>query len=269
MLQNRKRLLATVTAFDNQPGWKMNAEGTHVEIKDGNPVFIGTDGKEMVVKGDTLSSLRGEAQGHRTKYEEILAKYKPFEGLDPSKVTSAMELVGKIDQKTLIEAGKVDEVKRQITEQFTAQISEKDKAYNEISGKYGNMLVNNVFANSEFVRNNLAVPRDMFEATFRSNFKVENDQVVVYDKAGNRLMSKKNVGEYATPDEALEILVEAHPQKDVILKANSGNGSGNAGNGGNSGNGRIVKRSDLERMSPAMAAETAKKAASGEIKIVD
>lgn len=264
-----KFLLANVFAYENQPGWKMNADGTAVEVKDGHPVYIGTDGREMIVKGDTLSSLRNEAMTHRTEKEQLQAKFKDFDGLDPKKAREALEIASKLDQKQLIDAGKVDEVKNQITAQFTTQLTEKEKTVQGLQSKIEQLLVNNVFANSEFVRNNLAIPRDMFEAYFRSNFKVENEQVVAYDKAGNRLMSKKAIGEFAAPEEALEILVEAHPQKDIILRAEVGNGSGNNGAGGNSGRSATIRRAEFEKKSPAQQAEISAKIRSGEMRLTD
>ena len=247
----------------------MNADGTAVEVKDGHPVYIGSDGQEMIVKSDTLSSLRNEAKTHRTEKEQLQAKMKDYEGLDPKKAREALEIASKLEQKQLIDAGKVDEVRNQITSQYTAQLSEKDKMVQGLQGKIEQLLVNNVFANSEFVRNNLAIPRDMFEAYFRSNFKVENDQVVAYDRAGNRLMSKKAIGEFAGPEEALEILVEAHPQKDIILKADVGTGSGNNGGGGNSGRSAVIRRSEFEKKTPAQQAEISAKIRAGEMRLTD
>src|SRR5690606_13031141 len=98
----------------------------------------------------------------------------------------------------------------------------------------------------------------------------EEGKPVAYDKSGNRLMSKKNIGVYAEPDEALELLVDMHPQKDTILKADAGGGSGNGGGGGNRLNGgRTMKRSDSENLAPAARAEAAASMGKGELKVVD
>lgn len=260
--------LLLCAAYDNQSGWKMDENGS-IALKDGNPVYVDTSGAEKYVDVGTISRLNGEAKQHREKWEGLEAKFKDFEGIDPKKAREALELVGKLDAKQLIDAGKVDEVKNQITSQFTTQMAEKDKAYAELNSKYENMIVNNVFANSEFIRNNIAVPRDMFEATFRNNFKVEDGQVTAYDRDGNRLYSKERAGEYATPEEALKILAESHSQRDVILKADTGSGSGNNGAGGSQGGSRTMKRSEFEKLPALKQAEFASKMRSGEIKLVD
>lgn len=248
--------------------WKLDENG-NIVMRDGNPVYVNTNGDEQSVAVDTISRLNNEAKTHREAKEAALEKLKAFEGLDATKAREALEIVAKLDANKLIDAGKVDEVKSQITAQLQGQIDEKTKALTDLQAKYDNMIVNNLFANSEFIRNNVAVPRDMFEAKFRGNFKVENGQVVVYGNDGNRLYSKERAGEYATPEEGLRILAEAHPNRDTILKANTGTGTGSNGASGGSGGSRYMKRSDFEKLSPAKQVEYAQKMRKGEITLTD
>lgn len=248
--------------------WKLDENG-NIVMRDGNPVYINTNGDEQSVAVDTISRLNNEAKTHREAKEAALEKLKAFEGLDAAKAREALEMVAKLDANKLIDAGKVDEVKSQITAQLQGQIDEKTKALTDLQAKYDNMIVNNLFANSEFIRNNVAVPRDMFEAKFRGNFKVENGQVVVYGNDGNRLYSKERAGEYATPEEGLRILAEAHPNRDTILKANTGTGTGSNGASGGSGGSRYMKRADFEKLSPAKQVEYAQKMRNGEITLTD
>jgi len=261
-------LLLSAFAFNNGT-WKLDENGA-VVLKDGNPVYVDGSGREMVAGIDTILKFSGEAKTYREAKEALENKLKAFEGIDPEKARKSIEIADKIDAKQLIDAGKVDELKNQITAQFTTQLQEKDKANGVLEQNYNNLLVNNLFSQSEFVRNNLAVPRDMFEATFRNNFKVENGQVVAYDKAGNRLLSATRTGEFADPEEALQLLVSAHPQKDVILKADIGNGSGNNGGGGGGGGAtRVIKRADFAKLDATKQAETAAKIGKGEMQLTD
>ncbi len=262
--------LALLSAYNNTiTGWKVDENGALL-LKDGNPVYVDGSGREMTVDQNTISSRNNEAKEWRIKYEAAEASLAPFKGLDPVKAKEAIELAGKIDAKTLIDAGKVDEVKNQITQQFTGQMAEKDKAYNDLQGKFENLLIGDVFKGSEFVRDNLAVPRDMFEATFRNNFRVEDGKVVAYDKAGNRMYSKSKMGEFADPEEAIQLLVEMHPQKDSIIKANTGAGSGNNGGGGSRQVGsKVIKRAEFNALDASQQAEYAQKVAKKEISIVD
>ncbi len=264
----KKTLILNFFAFANNT-WKLDDNGAIV-MKDGNPVYVDGQGREISVATDTISKLGNEAKMHREAKELLENKLKLFEGIDPETARKSIETVSKLDAKQLIDAGKVDEVKKQITDQMGAQIAEKDKALLEATARYENLLIDNAFAQSEFVRSNIAVPRDMFEATFRKNFKVENGKITAYDNAGNSLMSPERNYEPANTEEALKILVNSHPQKNVILKADVGSGSGSTGAGGGSGiTKRVMKRSEIEGLPPMQQAQYAAKVRSGEIQLTD
>lgn len=262
--------LSSVLAFNNgQPGWKLDANG-NIELKDGNPIYVDTSGREMTVGSETISELNKNHKKEREAKEAAEQKLKLFDGLDPVKAREAIEMLSKIDQKKLIDAGKVDEVRAQITNEFNAKLGEKDQHSKSLQDRIDSMLISDVFKSSEFVRDGIAVPRDMFEATFRNNFKIEDGKVVAYDKSGNKLFSKQRIGEMPDAEEALQLLVESHPQKDVILKANTGNGSGNTGSGGGKGTtARSIKRADFEKLSLTQKSETIAKVNAGEMQLTD
>lgn len=265
--------LIAARAFENKAGWKLDADGK-IEMKDGNPVWVTAKGEEQVMQGDTIARLNNEAKTHREDKEKAqaeLAKYtvngKP---IDPEIAIKAVDTVSKLDAKKLIDAGEVDKVRDEIKGQYEAQLSERDKALAERDTELTSLKIGSIFDGSDFVRESIAVPQDMFRSTFEKHFRIEEGKPVAYDKAGNRLMSKKNIGVYAEPDEALELLVDAHPQKDTILKANTGAGSGSGGGGGNRGIGnRTMKRSDFENLNPAARAEAAASMGKGELTVVD
>lgn len=271
-MKNTASYLAILTALAFEPGkagWKLDANG-NVELKDGNPVYVDGSGRELTVASDTISNLNREARTHREAKEAAEAKLSAFKDIkDPAAALAAMAKLAEIDQSKLIDSGKLEEVKRQITEQFQVQLTEKDKALNTLQSNFDAAQISNLFSGSDFIRDRVAVPRDMFEASFRNNFKLEDGKVVAYGKDGNRLMSKKNMGEYADPSEAFELLVDQHPQKDVILKASDSNGSGSGGAGGNRGGGRVVKTADFDKLSPVEQRDIAAKASAGELQIVD
>ena len=257
------------TAFDNKNGWKVDADGNLEKDADGNPIYIGTDGKEQSVQGDTISRLNGEAASHRKAKEKAEADLEKFKDVDPEKYKEAVETLAKIDAKTLIDAGEVDKVKDEISKGFTAQIAEKDKAIEGLTGDLNGLKLETSFANSEFLNNNVGVPKSMFKAEFSKHFKIEDGKPVPYGPDGNKVYSKKNMGEVAGFDEALEILVSTRPDKDEILKADGGSGSGSQGGGGGRGTGRRIMRSEFEKMSPAQQAETSQQMAKGEVSVID
>lgn len=248
--------------------WKIDENG-NVELRDGNPVYVDSNGDEKTVAVDTISRLNREAKEHREAKEAALAKLKTFEGIDPVVAKEAIGKVSAYEAQIKLDQGKLDEVKTAITAQFQTQLDEKTKQLSELQDRYDTMIVSNVFANSDFIRNNVAIPRDMFEATFRHNFKVENGQVAVYDNNGNRLYSKERSGEPATPEEGLRILTEARPDRDSILRANLGSGSGNDGRGGGNGGGRYLKRSEFEKLPASDKLKYAEKIRKGEMQLTD
>lgn len=248
--------------------WKFDDNG-NIVMKDGNPVYVDSNGDEKTVAVDTISRLNREAKDHREAKEAALSKLKAFDGLDAVKAREALEKVSKYEHQIKLDEGKLDEVKNAITTQYEAQLDEKTKALTELQTRFDNMLISNVFANSDFIRDNVAIPRDMFEATFRHNFHVEDGKVTVYDNDGNRLYSKERSGEPATPEEGLRILTEARADRDSILRANVGSGSGNSGRGGGNGGGRYIKRSDYEKLPASEKLEYAKKISKGEMVLTD
>lgn len=270
-------LLATTaihTAFpragENKPGWKMDGDKLALD-GNGNPIYVNSEGAEQSVKGDTIATLNSEAKNHRTAKEAAeaqLAKFK-VDGklIDPDAAVKAIQTVSNIDAKKLIDSGEVDKVRDQMRQEFTTQLNEKDTRINELTGTNKTLLVDKAFDSSQFVRDRLAVPIDMFRDSFGKNVRVGDDgKIEYYGRDGNRLLSKKAAGEYATGDEAFELMIEQHPQKDTILKANQNGGTGNDGNGGGRGRGRTISRTDFEALPPGEQAAIATK---GEVAIVD
>lgn len=272
----RVLLLASVAsvfpvAFDTGGKWKVDADGKLVVDADGNPIYVKSDNSEQSVKGDTIATLNAEAKGHRTKAEQAeasLAKYKGADGklLDPEIAVKAVDTVKNIDAKKLIDSGEVETLKAQLKDEFTVQINELKVTNEQLSSTNKNLLIDKQFDSSEFVAKRVAVPRDMFRDSFGKNVKIGDDgKPEFYGRDGNRLLSKKNAGEYATGDEAFELLVDQHPQKDTIIKALEGGGSGGGGGGGRGG-GAVIRRVDFDKLPPAQQSEIAIK---GETQIVD
>lgn len=264
-------ILQAIAFDDNKAGWKIGADGK-CETKDGKPIYLDATGAETTFDYDRIAVLNNEAATNRRKLQDTEKLLEPYKGLDAAAARKAIEDLAKIDQKKLIDAGEVDKVREAISATFTAQIAEKDKAYASLRDELDGLRVSNIFANSEFLRDRLAMPRDVVEAYFRSNFKIDKDgKISAFYKDGNPVMSKQagNIGGTPTTDEALQLLIEAHPQKDMFLKADTGNGSGNNGNGGHRPGSRTMKRADFNQLSQAAQAQAAEKANKGELTIVD
>lgn len=207
---------------------KLDANG-NVVVENGMPVYVHDDGKEIPFDATAalskISTLNGEAKTHREAKEAAEAQLSKFAGIsDPAKALEALETLTKIDQKKLIDAGAVDQVKAEITKVFQTQLDGmagenktlKDQLYSEmIGGRFGS---------STFIKDKVAIPADFVQARFGQAFKIEEGKVVAYDGQGNKIYSRQKPGELADFDEALETLVENYPQKDHILKSSGNNG---------------------------------------------
>lgn len=258
-------------------------EGVKYAALDGNgfPVYVHTDGKEIGFDAPAatakISQLNGEAKGHREAKEAALDKLKNFEGIeDPAFAMKAIETIKNLDAKKLIDAGEVEKVKehakKAFDEQYTALearykpiIAEKDALQNALFAE----RLGGAFSRSAFIQEKLAVPADIMQARFGSAFKFEEDgHIVGYDSSGTKIYSRTKPGEIATFDEALEILVDAYPHRDNIVKG-GGRGTGGNGAGGGAGGMRVVTRDEFNKLPPDEQRKIALDVPSGKAKIID
>lgn len=263
--------LLSTAAFDNKTGWKKDDAGNLVLNKDGNPVYVDANGAELALGIDTVARLNGEARDNRIRAEAAEGKLKVFEGItDPAAALQALETVKSISAGDLLKKGEVDKLKEQIQKQFTDQLQTGEKKLTEVQTKLKNMIVSGAFGGSKYIKDQIAVPSDMLQAMFGSRFIEEGDKLVGVDGQGNKLPSRRRIGEMADFDEALEIFVSEYPNKDAILKGGNNSGSGNNGGGGNNGNGkRTVRRADFNKMQPDEQRTVVTAAQKGEVVLAD
>lgn len=225
---------------------------TYAEVQDGKPVYTTDDAKEVAFDAPatiaTISRLNGEAKGHREAKEAAETKLKAFDGLDdPAAAKDALTKLANFKDKDLIEAGKVEEIKlaaiKAVEEKYAPVVQERDKLKTDLYGE----RVGGQFARSKFIADKAAVPSDIMQARFGQHFKDEDGRAVAYDASGNKIYSRSKPGEAADFDEALELLIDAYPYKDSILKGTGGGSGGKAGNGGGQG-GKTISRVEFEAM---------------------
>lgn len=247
-------IASRVAYFDpGKAGWKLTEDGKSVAIDgNGNPIWVTVDGSEQTVAGDTISRLNGEAKTNRERAEAAEGKLKAFDGIDPVKAKDALDTVGKIKQGDLIAAGKVDEVRQEITRSFEGKIGEAETRVKTVNDRLSNMLLTQAFTGSKWVTENLIVPPDMAQTFFGNRFKVdpETGKVTAMRADGSgEVYSKTRAGEVATFDEAVAIMVDEYGQKDKILKGANNQGSGNGGGGGNGPGGkRVLNRQQFDAL---------------------
>ncbi len=227
---------------------------TYAALQDGMPVYVHDDGKEAPFDAaGTVATIRArnaEAKTHRERAEAAEAAAKAFDGLDAEAARKALETVAKLDQKKLIDAGQMDAAVaaalKPVQDKFDAEAKRAATLEQQLHAE----IVGGSFARSKFIAEKLAIPADMVQAAFGNRFTVVDGKLSATDANGNPVYSRIKPAAAADFDEALEILVDAYPHKDSILKADNRPGSGAPGNGGKSGS-RTITRAAFDALGPA------------------
>lgn len=230
---------------------KLNTDGAAV-IQDGKPVYVNEEGKEepfdMNMAWNKIHTLNEENKAKRLETETLKATYKAFDGMTPEEIASNKDAAAKLKEVELIKnkdfetfktdllattQKKVEETERSWKSKFDSVKGEADK----FSGLYNDTVLENHFLNSEYIKAEL-VPSfdgDVAKAYFGHRFRVdtENKRVYAVGEDGSPVLSEKKLGNVASFDEAMELLIKNHPKKDAWLKskANSGGGMNQGGRG--------------------------------------
>ena len=238
-------------------------ENGNVVVIDEKPVYIDKDEKEVVIDVPALYSkiqtVNSESASRKKKIAELETQLKVFEGIESPEewvatAKKAVETVQNLSDKKLIDADKVDELKRQIKEAYdikltdletakAAEIASRDKTITDKDSKIYQLMVSSRFASSPFFSgedSKTVLLPDIAESYFGKHFKVEETEegeLIVAGYIGdNRIPSRNNPGENADFDEAISEIIDKYPMKDRILRAGSaGTGTGDQDNKGEKG----------------------------------
>ncbi|MGP0680039.1 DUF6651 domain-containing protein, partial [Citrobacter freundii] len=149
---------------------KLDANG-NVVVENGMPVYIHDDGKEIPFDAAAamtkITSLNGEAKTHREAKEAAEANLAKFSGItDPAKALEALEMMTKIDQKKLIDAGAVDQVKAEITKVFQQQLDEANGKTQQLETQLYDEMIGGRFGGSKFISEKMAIPTEFVRSYF-------------------------------------------------------------------------------------------------------
>ena len=232
-----------------------------VVLQDGMPVYVHDDGSEVPFDGAKafvkIKELNAESKDWRLKYEKTKQALEKVGDLDPEAARAALATVANLDAKKLIDAGEVEKVKAEITKAMQAKLEEKEKLVAEKDSMLVREMIGGRFARSKFIAEKLVpMPPDLWQAYFSGNFKIEDEKVIAYDRTGNKVFSRKVPGENAEFDEALQILVDNHPEKDRFYRGPAASGPGmQPGSGGYQNQGvDYSKLNPVERLNAARQA---------------
>lgn len=199
--------------------WKQTEiEGKKVVETDsnGNPIWINDDSSTEVPVDwkralDGMASLRNENKIRREKSESLEISLKDLQ------------------EKIKMSNSKPDDDKNKISESVQTQISQMKAQFESELAKRDdnlkNLLIENAFANSNYIKENLNIPNDIVKTYFEKNFKIIDNKIVGV-KNGIEISSQKRIGELADFEEALEIIINEYSGKNSILKGKNQSGGG-------------------------------------------
>lgn len=239
---------------------KRDANGNVVVVND-MPVYVHDDGTEAPFDAaGTVAAIKarnGEAKTNRERAEAAEAKLKLFEGIeDPAAALKALATIKNLDDKKLVDAGQVEQVKAEINKAWETKLGDATKRTAELEQQLHSAVVGGAFARSKFLSEKTTLPTDIAEAYFGRHVKLEKGQIRITGADGNPIYSKTKPGEPAEFDEAIEILVSSHPQRDNFLRGTNGSGSGAPPGGGSGGAGKTMSRAQFSQLSPAEQMKT-------------
>jgi hypothetical protein len=244
---------------------KLDEQGKPV-MQDGHPVYVHDDGKEAPFDAKatvaTIARLNGEAKSHRERAEAAELALKPFKdaGLtDAGAAVKAIELVKNLDDKKLVDAGKVEEIKNAAIAATEAKYKPLEEQVRTLETQLYEEKIGGAFARSPLITGDkakVAIPADLVQARFGKHFAIKDGKVVATDAHGNQIFSRSRPGEPADFDEALDVLIDSYPQKDSILKGANQSGNGTQQQQGKGQQGKTMTRASWEALDPtARAAE--------------
>jgi hypothetical protein len=231
---------------------------TYAEIKDGKPVYVHPDGKEVAMDVADLAGkvtfLTAESEKAFARRDEAMKALKAFEGIDDAEAArKALQTIANIDAKKLIDAGEVERVKAEIGKSYEGKLTEAQTRTQQLEQQLYGEKIGGSFSRSKLIADKLAIPADMVQARFGQAFKIEDGKTVAYDAHGNKIYSRARPGELADFDEALESLIETYPYKDHILKSSGASGGGAQGGSGTPSGRDLSNLSPTERLTAARA----------------
>lgn len=238
-----------------------------VVVQDGKPVYVAEDGSDYVADVPSLvtnvGKLKQESRARREELDKVTERFKPVADIEDlpgflEQANKALTTVQNLDDKKLVDAGKVDELKAAMKEAsekevqrvkgvYEEQLAERDNKLSEAEKTIYKLTVGNAFAKSpHFVGDNklTILPPDAGEKLFGEYFTVRQGKdgrplvVGVYPDPATgemqEILSRKpdTMGEPAPFEEALAYILDKYPHKDAILAA------GHPGSGGKGGDGQ-------------------------------
>lgn len=254
----------------------LKLENDAAVLQDGKPVYVTEDGQDFVADVPSMHAnilkFKANETATRKKLKEQGDTLKLFDGVEDlegwhKQATEALETVKNLDDKKLVDAGKVEQVKREVKDAYEGQVNSLKKGLKEAEANHvtaieikdrviHKLTVGNRFASDPHFSGPKPLtnlPPDVAEAYYGHHFKVvpvdgKPDEVkVVGYLNGNEILSTKpdTIGEIADFDEAIKVIIDQSPHKERIMAPGH---SGSSASGGEGGGGGAADDSDVDKL---------------------
>ena len=244
--------------------YKSLEDGSGIKMdENGDPLVVDDekDEKEFGVRAldlyNKIPALQAEAKAYREERDKHKTKAEAFGELDPEEAVAKLKALGDLDIEearaaldTVANLGdadreisaEIDKAKKATADGYKTKMRDIDEAWSRkaqvlketVSVKDASirrLLIKGAFDSSVFIKDQTVLPSEIAYNTFGKYFQIDEDTLKVsaigYD--GEKVFSVANPGEFASPEEAIELLIERYPQRDSIMRTTSG-GSGAGGN---------------------------------------
>jgi len=220
-------------------------ENGAVVVRDGMPVYVHDDGKEVAFDAksaiSTIKRVSDERDSLRKESEKLKGSLEQWTTalgeITPEDARGAVDTVALMDEKQLLDASGVEKLKAEVSSAWEQKFAKASKTWEEkvaereaaLKAKEGTiykLLVSRKFDTSDFLTKQVNLIPEAAEALFGPRFSVEGEQVVGRDGDGNVIYSREKPGEVAEFDEALFSMILAHPRRDDLLLRDEAVGSG-------------------------------------------
>lgn len=249
--------------------WKKNEDGSLAfDEKTGNPVYVTTDGKDMVYDPDEkarqIAELTAKAQKRKAELEEAQKRLSVLDGIEdvPSFIEQARKdresLENMKGEEKDREAQTLQRIQKAVQEAVQPKMADIEKlkaSVAEYQSAVSRMKIDNAFTQSEYVAKELVSPA-LAQKLFAECFGFSDEgQLVGKTEDGTPIISPAT-GKVASFDEALAVLVEKSPFRASVMKPAPGGSGSSPSAGGGSGS---IARADFDALPPAKRVELMRK----------
>jgi hypothetical protein len=191
---------------------------------------------------DNEASLLKEVMTRKAKQQELEAKLKEtenrlnmFSGIDLDEVKQLVEEKKTQAQKKLEEQGQWEQLKAQMKQEnekavqsYADLVKQQEDRLQQQQQLIDKLTIGNSFASSQFIKEELNLSAEKAKTIYGTFFDILEDKVVPYNKpkgSADRVQLVGADGEPLSFEAALKKLIDADPDKDLLIKSKSKPGS--------------------------------------------